>query len=428
MNLANITREHDLLGCIIHDNRVLEEYAISSKLFTTPFTRAVFENIEKAIARGVVVDLHEIAMCMPGPMAAQVATLTDAFSAANVKTYVDELQELARRRGIAKLARVIGAMATETETTAEILDHVDHALLEIADSQVEGYKHVAHYLKQATEEIQAASARKGALSGIPTGFSGLDERTNGWQNGEVTVVGARPGTGKTSLMLNFSTAAIKAGFSSGIFSAEMSGASLCKRLYADWAAVEHSKLRSGYLHASDIQSIMDAAGNLVATKLFINDTPAIKLRDLITEARKMKRKEGIQIVFIDYLSLVTHFNPNIPKHERIGEISKALKQLARELNIPVVVLSQMTRDSQNTRPNLAQLRDSGAVEEDADIVILLHHLGYNDEQRQQVKINMIVEKGRNIEIGDIPMMFRPSRMRFGEVDEPWKQEETKKTR
>ena len=149
--------------------------------------------------------------------------------------------------------------------------------------------------------------------------------------------------------------------------------------------------------------------------MFINDAPAISLYELVSEARKMKRRENVDVIFVDYLSLVSNERKDMPRHEQVAQISKTLKALARELDIPVIVLSQLTREAQGERPKLSQLRDSGAVEQDADIVILLHNQGWIDERvKDKIRINLIIEKNRNGQVGDVPMVFTPSWMRFNE--------------
>jgi replicative DNA helicase len=216
-----------------------------------------------------------------------------------------------------------------------------------------------------------------------------------------------------------STAALRAGNAVGFFSAEMDAKSILKRMISDWGSVDFKRLQSGVMGKGDFASIEEAFRQIVDSRLFINDRPCISLYDLVSSARQMRRKEAIGVLFIDYLSLVTNERRDIPRHEQVAEISRTLKGLARELDIPIVVLSQLTREAQGERPKLSQLRDSGAVEQDADMVILLHALGFTDESRTELKINLIVEKNRNGATGEISMVFKPQVMRFGESDQTW---------
>jgi replicative DNA helicase len=276
---------------------------------------------------------------------------------------------------------------------------------------------------EAIAEIEAAYRSKGALLGVPTGFPALDDKTNGWQKQALIIIGARPGAGKTSIALNMATAAVRKGVPVGIFSAEMSGPAIVKRLIADWGQVEYKRIQSGVMGGGDMAKIYQAFQDLADHTIRMNDRPGIALPDLVADARMMRRRDKVGILFIDYLSLVSNDRRDIPRHEQVAEISRTLKTLARELDIPVVVLSQLTREAQGERPKLSQLRDSGAVEQDADMVILLHNMGWTDDARTHVKINLIVEKNRNGATGDVPMIFRPAMMRFAEVEKEWTRKE-----
>lgn len=419
MNLENHDYEQALLGAILKDNRVLEEYKLSSSLFDNENCRRVFEQIQRARASGAVADLVTVGTALPG-LAAYVTILTsNCGSVANIGHYIEELRELSQRRGIATMSRVLADMAVNAEDVGNIFAYADKMSLQIQDCGDVGYAPLSDALPGAVKALEAAFKARGTLTGIDTGFPELNEKTNGWQKQEMIVIGARPGAGKTSIALNMASAAVRSGKAVGFFSAEMSTQSLIKRLIADWGSVEFKRLNTGLMGGSDFQSIMDAARKLADASFLVNDQPCISLRDLISDARRMKRREHVDIIFVDYLSLIGNEKNNLRRYEQVAEISKAFKQLARELDIPVIALSQLTRDAQGERPNMAQLRDSGAVEQDADIIMLLYNQGWTDDNRTHMKITLIVEKGRNIGTGDIPMIFQPSRMRFGETDTPW---------
>jgi replicative DNA helicase len=418
-NLSNPEYERALLGAILLDNRVLEEHPISAALFSSDFCLEVFRWIEKTIARGAVANIMEIGLMMPQD-AAEVANLTDIGTTANSGFHFKQLSETARKRGIAKLARDMGEMAYDENLDADALfAYCDKALLEVSDIRGIGYMPMIDFMRATTKEIGKAIESKGALLGVPTGFSKLDDKTNGWQRQNLIVIGARPGAGKTSIALNMASAALRADVPVGFFSAEMSGPAIIKRMIADWAQVEYKRVQSGLMGTRDIEAITEACERLAVQHLFINDAAGIGLAGLVSDARKMRRRENIGILFIDYLSLISNQQKNVPRHEQVAEISRSLKGLARELDIPVVVLSQLTREAQGERPKLSQLRDSGAVEQDADMVILLFNRGFVDETKSQVKIDLIVEKNRNGATGDISMLFRPGVMRFAELDGTW---------
>lgn len=418
MRLENHEYEKALLGCILLDNRVLEEYTIPPKLFDHKDCEAVYAEILRAVGRKATATIYEIGLMRPD-LASFIAELTDIPSAANAKFYVDELTTLARRRGIAHLSRALADQAVNAETTDEIIEYIDKALTELSDLRETGYQQIGAYLPEVVDKLEWYRANQGKLSGVDTGFEQLNRKTNGWQPGELIIIGARPGAGKTSIALNMSSAAMRSGKAVGFFSAEMAAKSIIMRLMADWGPIAYNGMVRGNMATAEYQALQDAARKLFEAKMFINDQPAIALPALVSEARRMRRKEKVDIIFVDYLSLVSNEKRDVPRHEQVAQISKSLKSLARELDIPVVVLSQLTREAQGERPKLSQLRDSGAVEQDADIVILLHNLGWTDDNRTKVKINLIIEKNRNGATGDTPMMFVPAWMRFSEVAQEW---------
>jgi replicative DNA helicase len=419
MQLENHDYEMALLGAVLIDNRVLEEFPLNEALFDNENCRMVLREINTIRARGGVADIKTVALGM-AERASFVAVLSScAPSSANAAFYYKELVELSRRRRFSSLARELSELAIGAESSDEIFRYIDESVSKIADTRQTNYALIQDYMPSVINMLSERFKNKGKLSGIPTGFPELDDKTDGWQNGNLIIIGARPGTGKTSIALNMASAAVRHNFKVGFFSAEMSAEALIMRMIADWGSANFRGMRTGRLSPSDMASIAEGGKLLAATHFFINDQPAISLDALLSDARKMKRREGVQILFIDYLSLINNRRDRTPRHEQIAEISASLKNLARELGLPVIVLSQLTRDAQGDRPNMAQLRDSGAVEQDADVIILLHNLGWADDAHTRLKLNLIVEKQRDGAIGDIPMQFVPSYMRFNEMEEPW---------
>lgn len=418
--LENHAHEKYLLGCILLDNRLLDDYKITSRIFDKELHKEIFRQIEKLRASGAVANVVEVGMAMVKD-AGYVASLTDVPSAANAKFYFDSLSDLALRRGLMNLARDVADMVNSERSTGDIMGEIDKGLIAVSDTRESGYQHIVDCMIGAVKEIESAYKMRGKLVGIDTGFEELNAKTNGWQKQAMIVVGARPGAGKTSLALHLATSALRDNRTVGIFSAEMSSASIIKRLISSWGHVEFSRIQSGFMGNQDMAKILEACQDLATQKLYINDQPSISLSSLVSDARKMRRKGSVDIIFIDYLSLVSNRKENTPRHEQVAEISMSLKGLARELDIPVIVLSQLTREAQGERPKLSQLRDSGAVEQDADMVILLHNLGYIDDSSRElgVKLNMIVEKNRNGAVGDIPIIFKPNLMRFTQNDANW---------
>lgn len=415
-SMQNDEYERALLGQILMDNAVREEYQIDRAIFSVPLNARVYECIEKAMASGAVANIAELARMMPEE-AAFIARLTSYPSAANAGYHVAELRELSRRRAIMRMAREASEMTRDYQNKSDdIIAACDRILLEISMNKGGGYRHVSACMDDALAMILKAHELKGKLSGVPTGFDMLDRWTCGWQPGTLNIIGARPGAGKTSIALNMASAALRAGYPVGFFSAEMNAASIIKRMVSDWGLVNFGTLNSGFFSEMDLPKIEKACIDIAATRLYVNDTPNIKLGALIEDARRMKRKEGAGILFVDYLSLVDNKRSDIPRHEQVAEISRTLKCLSRELEIPIIALSQLTREAQGERPKLSQLRDSGGVEQDADMVILLWNKGWTDERHEELDIVFIVEKNRNGQTGDVDMIFKPSRMRFAEKE------------
>jgi replicative DNA helicase len=417
--------EQSLLGAILFDNRILDEYEITASLLSNSFGKQVFHWVQQARARGVVADVREVALMMPKE-AGQVAELTDHANMANVRHYVNTLKESARMRGLMAMARQVGSMAADDMTYDQISEFIDKTLLEIDGMRENGYSHVSDSVPDVLKHIELSCQNRWKLSGIPTGFGKLDEMTNGWQDQDYIVVGARPSVGKTAGALNCISAALRAGHKVGLFSAEMNTRSILLRMISDWGNVDSTKLRSGFIGNADIMRIGEVCQELAKSGLFVNDTPNIPFSQLVSDARRMRRKDGVNIIFIDYMGLITNEKNNLKRYEQVSEISRGLKGLARELDIPIVVLSQLTRESQGNKPTIADLRESGSIEQDADIIILLRDMGYTDDTQSCKKIQWIVGKQRNGATGDISMIFKGAFMRMRESADEWQEPEKRK--
>ena len=425
MELTNPATERALLGCILYDNRILDEMRVTDSLFSDALNREVWQEISKAIARGNRADLVELRLRMPDK-AVFIAGLTDCGSLVNGAQYFADLSELSKKRAFFDMAKGIAAHVKDECHSGQIADYCEKSLTEISEQTESGYKHVSAIIPDVIDQIEKAHALKGALSGIPTGFEKLDTMLNGWQP-EYYVIGARPSTGKTAIALNCASSAINAknpktglGYKVGFFSAEMSAASLIKRDISDRSSVDHSRIRSGFMASGDMAAIQEAMAELVEKGLYICDTANITKTQLISEARKMRRKEKVDIIFIDYIGLISNENKDIPRHEQIADISRSLKGLSRELGIPIVALSQVTRDAEGKRPTMANIRESGSIEQDSDGIMFLWDNGPYSEGGDVQKITLILAKQRNGPCGDIPLLFHKNKMRFRQAEvERW---------
>jgi replicative DNA helicase len=303
-----------------------------------------------------------------------------------------------------------------------MLAEAEKLIFDVSDSSaVTGkYRSSSQIVNETVNTIEALFHAGGSYTGVPSGFADLDDHTSGFQNSEFIVIGARPSVGKTAFALTIASyMAVRKKVPVGFFTLEMSGKSLMQRLFAAEAKIDSKKLRSGMLTNSDFGKITEAAGRLYEAPLFIEDTPNIKLLDLRSQARRMKKNEGIRVIFIDYIGLIeSESKGNVPRHEQVAEISRSLKSLARELDIPIICLSQVGRQSEGKEPTLADLRESGSIEQDADVVMFIHkHRDHDKDISQQdsraiIETDIILAKQRNGPVGTIKLGFVPRYTKF----------------
>ena len=355
--------------------------------------------------------------------AAYISSLTSVVpTSANIEYYAKIVQENSIRRLMLRIANeMISSAHNESLNSRAIIEEAEKKVFEVTDNQQRrGYRAAKEIIQDTVVSIEKLYKRKGSYTGIPSGFGELDTMTSGFQNSEFIIIGARPSVGKTALALTMAAnMSIEKKIPVGFFTLEMSENALMMRLIASESRINSEKLRSGLLKSSDFKSLTDAAGKIYEAPLFIDDTPNMKLLDLRAQARRMKSKEGVQAIFIDYIGLVEpESKSNVPRHEQVAEISRSLKSLARELELPIICLSQVGRQSEGKAPNLADLRESGSIEQDADVVMFLHRKRETDRDVEHsskvtnVVTELIVAKQRNGPIGTIEIAFIPKYTRF----------------
>ncbi|MGL4982028.1 MAG: replicative DNA helicase [Treponemataceae bacterium] len=342
-----------------------------------------------------------------------ISSLTDTVpTSANVEYYAKIVLENSVRRDLIKISAKMTAQAHDDSLeSSATLEEAQRLVFELSDShQTITYRAAKELVQESIELIEKRYHNKNAYTGIRSGFTDLDNMTSGFQKSELLIIGARPSQGKTAMALTMAQhIAVREKIPTAFFSLEMSSSQLMQRLFSSEANIPSEKIRSGLMKMSDMQLLQNAAGTFYEAPLYIVDTPNMKLLDLRSLARNMKMQHNIQIIFIDYISLITSENKNIPRHEQIAEISRSLKSLARELNIPVIALSQLTRDTEGSKPNLASLRESGAIEQDADVVMLIHRERTSKETdvSRGIETELIVAKQRNGPVGSVDLMFLP---------------------
>ena len=354
--------------------------------------------------------------------AAYIASLTSRVpTTANVAHYARQVQEAAIRRALLDSARkMVSDAYDDSQETRSIIEEAEKAIFDLNDNQSRGdLKPSREVIQKTIENIEKRYHTKDAFTGIPSGFDDLDNLTSGFQNSEMTIIGARPSIGKTALALSMATnIAVKHKIPCGFFTLEMSDVSLMMRVVSAESKINSNSLRTGLLKPADFNKLTEAAGRIYESPLILQDTPNIPLLDLRSLARKMVTKHGVKIIFIDYIGLVSPEDSGQPRHEQISQISRSLKALARELDIPIVALSQVGRQSEGKAPSLADLRESGALEQDADVVLFLHRdriLDRDEEPHENssvVKTELIVAKQRNGPTDTVEVAFIPHFTRF----------------
>jgi len=354
--------------------------------------------------------------------ASYVASLTSRVpTTANVAYYAKIVQETSIRRSLLNAARQIIAEAhDDTLETRLIIEDAEKAIFQLNENQSRGeLKPAREVIQKTIETIERRYRTKEGFTGIPSGFDALDNLTSGFQNSEVTIIGARPSIGKTALALSMATnIAVKNRIPCGFFTLEMSEISLMMRVVSAESKINSNNLRTGLLRPSDFTKLTEAAGRIYEAPLILQDTPNIPLLDLRSLARKMVVKYGVRIIFIDYIGLISPEDSKQPRHEQISQISRSLKALARELDIPIVALSQVGRQSEGKAPTLADLRESGALEQDADLVLFLHRErnldrdGDSHDNNPVIKTDLIVAKQRNGPTDTVNVAFIPHYTRF----------------
>ena len=352
-----------------------------------------------------------------------IAELTDVVpTAANVVRYADIVLNCAYRRAVLSIFNEIKTSCLSGDKDRrEIQEEMEKRIFALTDGTQFAQILIMHDI--VCQTIEFVDARyKGGVLGVPSGLSGLDELTNGFQKGEMIIVGARPSMGKTALALTMMQhIAIENAVPCGFFSLEMSATQIGLRFFSQIALIPSSKLRGGVLKTSEFKKLQDAAEVCNPAPLYVVDMPNIKLLDLRALARRMVLNYGVQIIFIDYIGLITSENPAAPVYEQQSAISKSLKSLARELEIPLVVLCQVGRSAEGMEPNLAQLRGSGSIEQDADAVMFIHGeraKGAKDDDNDPVQDRkLIVAKQRNGPVGDVDVIFLSKCTKFEDKQE-----------
>jgi replicative DNA helicase len=313
---------------------------------------------------------------------------------------------------IAHATRLIEGGYDDSIELERLIEDAETGIFNLAQDRVKrDFLPIKDALTQSFDRLDELQKTSGKLRGVPTGFRDLDSKLAGMQDSNLIILAARPGIGKTSFALNIAQyVAVVAGMPVGMFSLEMSQEELVDRLLVGQADIDAWKLKTGKLDEKDFDRLSNAMGELAEAPIFIDDTPGISISEMRTKARRLQIEHGLRFLIVDYLQLV-HGRNLENRVQEVSEISQSLKNLARELKIPVLALSQLNRSVEargTRRPQLADLRESGAIEQDADVVMFL----FKEDPDQNENVTLDIQKHRNGPTGEIPLVFRPDRVKF----------------
>ena len=427
----SIEAEQAVIGAMLMDKEAIltSSEIISKAAFYQSAYGVIFEAIVDIYNEGKPVDLITLQSSLKEKdVPAEISSLefvrdlvTAVPTSANVKYYAEIVAEKAMLRRLIKLNEEIENMCYLGKEPVEVvMETTEKKVFELVQKRNTGdFVPIKQVVLNALDKIELASKNAGSVTGIPTGFLDLDYKTAGLQPSDLILVAARPSMGKTAFVLNIAQyVAFKANKSVAIFSLEMSKEQLVNRLFALEAQVDAQLLRTGNLKDDDWEKLIESAGTIGKSKLMIDDTPGISISELRSKCRKMKLEHGLDLIIIDYLQLMTGRvgGRSESRQQEISEISRALKGVARELNVPVVALSQLSRAVEQRpdhRPMMSDLRESGAIEQDADVVMFIYRDDYYNKDTELKNVaEIIIAKQRNGAIGTINLTWLPQYTKF----------------
>ena len=340
-------------------------------------------------------------------------------TSANIKYYATIVAEKSTLRKLIRLnEEIANTCYAEKESLEYILEDTEKRVFQLVQKRnTDDYVPIRQVVMNAMNRIEMAAKNKGSVTGIPTGFIDLDYRTAGMQPSDLILIAARPSMGKTAFELNLAHyMAFRKNLTVAIFSLEMSKEQLVNRMFSMESGVDAQKLRVGQLNDQEWERLIESAGVIGKSRLIIDDTPGISIGELRSKCRKYKLEHDLSIIMIDYLQLMSGGGRSESRQQEISEISRSLKALARELNAPVIALSQLSRaceSRQDHRPMLSDLRESGAIEQDADIVMFLYRDDYYNKDTETPNIaEVIIAKQRNGPIGTVNLLWQPEFTKF----------------
>ncbi len=427
----SIEAEQSVLGSMLIDNREIADVVeiLSADDFYREAHRLIFEAILALFGENEAVDFVTVTdrLKKAGTLekAGGIALVTSLCNlvpvATNAVYYAKIVREKSQLRGLIRAATEIAGRAYEdSEDVDNLMDEAEKQILDVtAMKKTQEFVPMQEILLDTFHRIEVRANAKGALTGLASGFTDLDNLTSGFQKSDLILVAARPSMGKTAFTLNIATyVAVHEKQPVAFFSLEMSKEQLVSRMLSSEGAIDSSRLRSADLDETDWARLIDAADRLNNAPVYIDDTPGITIMELRSKARRIKAEHGLSLIIIDYLQLMQGrgMRNGDNRQQEISEISRSLKALARELSVPVIALSQLSRGVEARtikKPMLSDLRESGSLEQDADIVMFLYREDYYDEETENKNItDVIIAKHRNGPVATVQLFFKKEYTKF----------------
>lgn len=427
----NLEAEQSVLGAILLDNRALPVAVelLGPEEFYRDTHRKIFMAMTDLFEKNEAVDIITITdhLRKKGDLESVggIPYLTELASmvptAANVRYHAKIVREKAMVRGLLRsvtdIARNVYDSALDAE---ELIDFAEKTIFDLSDRRINpSFSLLKEVIKDSFQMIEQLYDRKEAVTGVPTGFSKLDELTTGFQRGDLIIIGGRPSMGKTAFCLNIAQhVGVHLKEPVAVFSLEMSKEQLAFRMLCSEAMVDSNSIRKGFIRKDDWHKLTSAAGRLAEAPIYIDDSSGTSVLEMRAKARRLKAEHGLSMVIVDYLQLMRGRGGAERREQEISEISRSLKGLSKELRVPVIALSQLNRAvetrSGEKKPTLADLRESGAIEQDADVILFLYRDEvYNkNKPENKGKAEVIISKQRNGPIGSIPLTFLAHCTRF----------------
>jgi replicative DNA helicase len=432
----NSEAEASLLGALLIDSDAIVKIAdsIHPEDFFEPRHRQIYEAIQQLYEQHQAIDVLTLTDKLRnnghldgigGP--SYLTELTNFVpTAAHVEQYADIVAQKSLRRRLITASKDITALGQdESKQLNELIEEAETRLFEVSQTHVQqNVISLEAILAESFDRLDNLHKDKSKIRGIPTGFKDVDEKLAGFQRSDLVILAARPSMGKTALALNFAhNIALQAGQPVLLFSLEMSKEQLVDRLLAMESGVDAWALRTGNLTDADFEKIGHAMGTLSEAQIFIDDTPSITVSDMRTKARREAHQRPLGLIIVDYLQLMSgghRFGSDFNRVQEVSEISRGLKGIARELDVPVLALSQLSRSVENRSPQipqLADLRESGSIEQDADVVAFIYREEfYNPDTDRKKLADIFIKKHRNGPTGSVELLFETEKQRFYSVD------------